>query len=100
MSGKIRAFFKFLIDDFKSDARFVKKLWKGEEKIERNNLKELFSADYKEMIKKYWMFFLIVLLAFFCGYILATQRYEFVCNTIIDNISIGCNPWISGINIT
>lgn len=84
----IKDFFVFIIDDFKSDIRTIKtikaKLETGEIKNPitlRNVWKFILEIPY--IIAENWLFFMMLILAFTCGYFVASQHYQDECNKII-----------------
>ena len=75
---------KFLIEDFKSDIKFIKQIMSGKAKINDAQLKSL-TTGWNTFIQDNWIFLLIVTLAFFSGYFFASQHYQNVCNQFILN---------------
>ena len=96
-------FFKDLIsfikEDIKTDILFLRRVWRGEERVE-GRMRGIFKDfDFKCLLKSYWPFFLLLILSFCCGYLVASQRYEYICAVIVDNITRECTPWLENIRI-
>ena len=83
--------FKWLINDLKEDFKTVKELGRGEYKS-KYTLKQLFTVDWRKMIKEYGLFFIIIILAFCMGYFYATQRLQDACNQFIINNDLIIRP--------
>ena len=78
----IKAFFSFIINDFKTDYEFVRDVFNGKRKI------DLKKTDFKQfsitkMLKDCWTWYLIIVLAFFCGAFVSSQYFQDSCNTFI-----------------
>jgi len=73
---------KFLIEDLKKDFITIKKIIKGTAKIDPKKRKEL-TTGWNTFLADNWLFFLIILLAFFSGWWIASQYYQSVCNQLI-----------------
>jgi len=73
---------QFLIEDTKEDIRIIKKIIKGdiEPKFSIEDFKEI---SFMDILKENWIWFLIIILAFFCGYFFASQQYSNACNEFI-----------------
>jgi len=89
----------FLKEDVVSDFRFLRRVWRGEEKL-GGRMRGIFKdINFPSLLKSYWPFFLLLLLSFCCGYLVASQRYEYICAVIVDNITRECTPWLENIRI-
>lgn len=75
---------KWVIDDFKTDWITVKELATGTYKGKFRG-EDLFKFDVKKILKDYWLWFLMIILAWCSGYFFATQRLQDACNTFILN---------------
>lgn len=75
----------FFYEDTKSDFKFIKDVLTGKKtltaKFDKQDLSEL--KDWKGIIKDHWFFFLIVVMAFFCGMFFAANQYQDKCNIYI-----------------
>lgn len=73
----------FFYNDIKSDINFIHKVAQGDMSVVKkvDNWKEVF--DIKGIMKEYWIFFLIVILAFMVGYVVASKKYEVLANSFI-----------------
>ena len=78
----LKEFFAFIWADFKSDVRFLKDLVSGKVKADID-LSSLGKADYIKMLEDSWIWYLIIALAFFCGFYYASQYYQDQCNQIL-----------------
>jgi len=78
--NKPKPFLKFLIDDFKSDWQTLKEIFQGKYKC-KYTLREI--IDIRKALQEYWLFFLIIILAFFVGRFYESQRCQDQCNTFI-----------------
>ena len=79
MSTK-KGILNFFWEDLKSDIKFVTDVFKGKAKFDVNKLCEV---NFTEIVKEYWIWYLIVVLAFCCGWIVAAAYYQGVCNQFI-----------------
>ena len=82
---------KWLINDVKEDLKTVKEILKGDYKG-KYTTKQFFTIDWKELLSRYWLLFLIIVLAFFVGYFFATQRMQDACNQFIINNDLIVRP--------
>jgi len=82
---------KWLIKDFKEDIKTVKELANGTYKS-KYTIKQLIRIDWKDLLSKYWLFFIILVLAFFTGYYFATNRLQDACNQFIINNDLVVRP--------
>lgn len=82
---------KWLINDLKQDIKTVKEIVKGEYKS-KYTLKQLVTVDWKDLLTKYWLFFIILVLAFAAGYYFATNRLQDACNQFIINNDLVIRP--------
>jgi len=73
--GVIRQF----IDSEKEDLQTIKAIFKGEAKP-RVTLKEIFSGN---TFKDHWGAFLLIALAFACGWFIASQYYQVLANNFV-----------------
>jgi len=76
--------FKFLLDDIKGDIRTLKKIGSGEVKSEVviSNFKKAFKL-FPLILKTFWIFYVLIVLAFTIGWSLSAQHYNNVCQEII-----------------
>lgn len=80
---------KFFVDDIRSDVEGVKKIGRilgGKEEISlsEDKKKELKAAlNPVNLLKTYWLFFLVVLLAWCLGFLFASQFYQMKCNEYV-----------------
>jgi len=87
---------KWLINDLKEDFKTVKEIAKGEYKS-KYTVKQLITVDWKDLLSKYWLFFIILVFAFFAGYFFATQRLQDACNQFIINNDLVIRPAYEGV---
>lgn len=92
-------FLRFLWEDFKGDVRFIRKVFRGEVDFGKK-LSVMRSVSFGEVLKENWLFFLIVLLAFCAGFLVASQYYEGVCNSfIVENFGVSRDLVSSGLRV-
>jgi len=82
----LKEFLAFIWADFRSDVRFLKDLVNGRVKADID-LSGLRKADIVKMLEDSWIWYLIIALAFFCGFYYASQYYQHQCNEIIYNLN-------------
>ena len=89
MFKTIKEFFLFIFNDFKTDIQFLYKAFTGkisDEYIKERNKKLVQAFKPIELLKEYWLFFLVVILAFCVGWFIASQYYQAQVNQyLIDN---------------
>ena len=81
---------KFILDDLKKDIITIKKLCSGEIPLANPRVKEILvyltkPKSYIEILASNWLFFLIIFLAFCSGFVVASQKFEAICNDYILN---------------
>ena len=76
---------KFLWDDTKETFSTLWAIITGKAKL-KHDRKELFKIDWLDMLKTYWPFFIVVILAFCMGYYYSAKVYEDACNKIIADL--------------
>lgn len=85
---------KFIWDDFKTDFIFLWKLIKKDPELQEhlNRRKESLKREWEQttledlilsIIKSYWIWYILIILAFTVGWFFAAQYYEQACNTFI-----------------
>ena len=75
----------FIINDLKEDFKTIKELVRGEYKS-KYTIKQLIKIDFGKMLKNYWLFFIIIILAFLMGNLYSAWHYQDKCNEyIIEN---------------
>ena len=95
----LKQIIKFLIEDTKSDIKFVKQVIKGENKS-KYTLKEFLNINIGVILKNYWLWYLLIILSLALGYYLATQNLQDACNQHIINTFIPKNPRLGLMNFT
>lgn len=89
----LKKLIKFLINDIKTDIQAIKEIitGKGGKRLNeiQDGLKQLDWVD--DVIKPYWTIFLIIILAFFCGYIVSGAKYNAEMSNYINNALILVN---------
>ena len=82
---------KWLINDFKTDYYFLRDVCKGKIDLEKR-FKEIFNKEnIIDGLKMCWIWFIIVILAFCCGYYVSQKSCQSNCNQFIyDNIVPEC----------
>jgi hypothetical protein len=88
----IFSFFKFFIDDFKTDLIVIKRIF-TEEKFFTDGMNRIQTAMTSLSVKRWleisWPMILLVILAFFSGWLLASRYYEGLCNQYLyDNFLV------------
>ena len=93
-------FIKFVIKDIVSDVKFLWTIRKrkpnfwNDIKLEIKEQFEMYSYQkFKDDIKKAYMWYIIIILAFFCGAFIAGKYYEMKCNNIIYEEYIKNDPF-------
>lgn len=81
---------KFIINDIEKDLITIKKLSTGEIPLVNSKIKELGrylanTKSYIEIFQENWIMFLIIILAFCSGFVVASQKFEYICNDYIIN---------------
>jgi len=79
-NNKPKPFIRFFINDIKSDLKVLKDIFQGKYKF-RYTLLEF--IDIRKAVQEYWIFLLIIMLAFFVGRFYESQRCQDECNTFI-----------------
>ena len=75
---------KFIVDDLKSDAKFLKDLADGKAKIKTYKKEELKEAfNLKTIIKENWTWLCIVFLALVVGWFISAKYHQQMCNEFI-----------------
>lgn len=84
---KLRKIIKYVVDSFKTDFDFVKRLVTGKAEDEvYGTLDGLKKADYGRVIKENYPIFLVAFACFFLGMFFAAKIYEVKCNNMIITI--------------
>lgn len=75
----IKELWLFLVDDTKKDIAFIKDVVDGNKTLNFSWLK----FNPLIVIKNYWLFFLIIVLAWSSGWFMASQYYQDLANNFI-----------------
>jgi len=79
---------KWIINDFKTDIIFLRQLFKGEYKLTEKKREEIRNAfSITGLITNNWVWLLLIIAAFFCGWFIAAQHYQNVVNEFVANVS-------------
>ena len=81
----MRRLLKFLINDLKEDFKILKLLLTGKYDGERfqKNMKKAMNL-WPQILKTFWIFYIIIILAFFVGWSLSAKYYHAKCVNIIN----------------
>lgn len=94
----IRDLFRFLKDGLKNDYETIKIICNGEYKPQYTK-KEVLSS-IPNALKEYKLFFLVVVLAFFCGVFMSSQYWQNECNSFInEEIVPQCSSYDNSYNM-
>jgi len=92
MIRKIKSFFIFIYKDLKSDFEFLHRLFTNnlhlEEKEKINSVKQVYRSKnlFMLMIKRYWLFLLVLVLAWVSGLMIGMLYGEYQANLQLYNI--------------
>jgi hypothetical protein len=80
-------FFQFIYNDIKSDIKTIKGLASGKINA-REKLNVFFTRcknelSFSQILKEYYPLFIVIILAFCCGWFIAAKYYEVTCNNLI-----------------
>lgn len=80
----------FLIKDFKSDCLFIYRVIKfksyRDQALSRVNMVgNYISNNLGYILKEYWLWYLIILLAFVSGFLIASAFYQERCNALLQD---------------
>jgi len=78
----VKGLLKFFWEDIKETSNTLWAMLRGKAKL-RYSEKKLFKIDWVDMLKTYWPLFIVVILAFFCGYYVAAKALESKCQNIV-----------------
>ena len=78
----VKGLLKFFLDDIKETCSTLWAMLRGKAKLKYPE-KKLFKIDWLDMLKTYWPLFIVVVLAFSCGYYYASKVFEVKYNNII-----------------
>jgi len=82
----VKGLLKFFLDDIKETSSTLWAMLRGKAKLKYPE-KELFKIDWGDILKTYWPLFIVIILAFFCGYYVAAKTLESKChNMVVDLI--------------
>ena len=84
-------FFKFFFEDLRSDLKCLKKLCSSKEYRKESGNKigsiGLYAKEnFGDIIKSYWIWYLIIIFAFLCGFVLAAAYYQSKCSAMIERV--------------
>lgn len=84
---------KFLRDDFVSDFKFLRAWVSGGLKPRKVDWKKEFrDVDWLNIFKSYWLWYLLCIGFFLCGYFIAGVRLNNMCVDYVTNTFIPGNP--------
>jgi heme A synthase len=89
----IKELIEFLIEDTKTDIQCIKKIITGKAKIDLDKIKPK-KGDIKEFLKEYWIWYLLIALAFFAGVMVSGAHFSAECNRFVaEEIVPMCDPF-------
>ena len=79
----MKTIIKHVINDLKSDIKFLKDLSQGKAKIRKIPREELKQLKPTEIFKENYIWFILLILAFLVGYNYSAHKHQDLCNEYI-----------------